>query len=267
MVKFPLYDNILIKTKMNKYLQHRANINTISFEDKSIVIYEDHRYFLNILKFYKINKTNSFPINVVYFDFHDDCYKNDSILSKNQINKVKKFNFENFYNYIEFKHSNQDDDWLISGCEYGLIRHGINILGQNVDNINELNGHYKDTFGKIHNILSLSQNPHIPSNDNIKKFQHIIKNNFILDFDLDFMTKMEEGKNIAYNETELDELYNQKFINGATLKETITELIKNAKNITICKESKYCGGFDESNKLLQYLNKTFFNNRLNELNS
>lgn len=250
---------------MKHYLQHRANINTIYFKGKKVVIYEDHRYILNVLKFYKINSKWKFPIDVIYFDFHDDCYKNDSILTGKQIKKVKKFKFEKFYNHVEFEHSTQDDDWLISGFEYGLIRHGINILGQEINHINELNGLYMDSFCNNHKVISIPFDSNKRIRKNIDIYNQVIQNNFLLDFDLDFMTQLINGKNIAYNNDELYSLFNQELTDGNVLKEATKELIERAKIITICMESKFCGGFNASNRLLQFLNENFFDNSLNEI--
>lgn len=99
----------------------RANINTFIAKSKTVVVCEDHRYILNILKYALVNKILEKPTNVISFDYHSDSYDNPQLLTTENIKRAKEFGLKDFWNFIEFEHSNQDDDWLVSGMEYGLI--------------------------------------------------------------------------------------------------------------------------------------------------
>ena len=110
----------------SNFLEHRANINRAIYDNKDIYIYEDHRYILNVLKFLEVYRNFELPVDIVYFDYHDDSYQNEILIEN--IEKYKKYSFKDFYNHVEFEHSNQDDDWLISGIEYGFIKNVINVF-------------------------------------------------------------------------------------------------------------------------------------------
>jgi hypothetical protein len=50
-------------------------------------------------------------------DYHFNSYDNPNLLTIDNINMVKGFELKEFWNFIEFEHSNQDDDWVVSGME------------------------------------------------------------------------------------------------------------------------------------------------------
>ena len=83
---------------------------------------------------------------------------------------------------------------MISGIEYGFINNSINLLGQDLRNLTELNGNYTDLQGNNHKIISIPYDVKERSIDNIDQFNSIVEEEFILDLDLDFMTKLNENQ-------------------------------------------------------------------------
>lgn len=267
-------------------LSYRTNYNVYSYNNKKIIIYEDHRCILNVLYFAKINEYIDAPINLIYFDFHDDCI----IPHKEKINKIKAFikrnpSFEKFMSFTEFNTRILDDDWLITGVELGLIKDAINIGGVETYNMDNLvNKKYIDHNKIGHEIFSIShldfelgergslcdyclKEPYYGkareifefNNKNNFKFNNEVTKPFVLDFDLDcFILDTEYGR-FAWNE----KIFYNKYINNSR-QNTISPysflktLIERCEFITICRESNSCGGIGESNKILNLLDKYFF---------
>lgn len=242
-------------------LRQRANIDTFWTKGKVVIIYEDHRYILNVLKYARVNQITDKSINLISIDYHSDSYNNAALMTKDKIENVLGFGLKEFWNYIEFEHHFQDDDWVVSGMEYGLINDIAMLFVE--DRLDHLE------FGKVY--TDLHENKHLPiklrvdSDPNIfEKFEEIIGQEFILDIDLDFATKKNNGKHIALSKKELDRFFDTRIINWNNLSvdELFRDLISKAKFIAICKESEFCGGFNSSNKILCYLDNRFFDNKL-----
>lgn len=244
-------------------LRHRANINTFLTKSKTVVVYEDHRYILNILRYAFENKILEKPINVISFDYHSDSYDNPSLLTLENINKVKSLGLKEFWNFIEFEHSIQDDDWLVSGMEYGLINDVALMFVKEIFSGIDFNKPYFDTEQNVHNPILIDTKS---NSMEINTFKKIMENKFILDIDLDFASKVIEDKIYPYSNDELDVFFNQELMFSTnetlTVSELFKELIKKSSFITICKESEFCGGYSASNKVLEYLDEKYFDNEL-----
>ncbi len=244
-------------------LKHRANINTFLTKGKTVIVYEDHRYILNILKYAIENKIIEKAINVISFDYHSDSYDNPHLLTPKNIMEVKKFGLKEFWNFIEFEHSIQDDDWVVSGMEYGLINDIAMLFVREVFSGIDFNKTYLDNDKNIHNPILIDTES---KSSELDKFNKMMKNNYILDIDLDFATKMIDGKNIPFNDSELDDFFNQKIsLNDnktLSISELFIGLIKNASFITVCMESEFCGGYFGSYSILKYIDEKYFENDL-----
>lgn len=245
-------------------LRHRANINTFLTKSKTVVVYEDHRYILNILRYAFENKILEKPINVISFDYHSDSYDNPSLLTLENINKVKKLGLKEFWNFIEFEHSIQDDDWLVSGMEYGLINDVALLFVKEIFSSGiDFNKQFFDTEQNAHNPVIIDTKS---NSIEINTFKKIFDNKFILDIDLDFASKRIGDKIYPYSNEELDDFFNQELMfetnKALTVNDLFKELIKKSSFITICKESEFCGGYSASNKVLMYLDENYFDNEL-----
>ena len=85
-------------------LIHRANVTVRTFGDKKIVIYDDHRWLLNIL--FKWHKEKQEPINIVSFDAHDaaGCANHSSLLELIGVIDLKDATEKQFSSFVEYEY-------------------------------------------------------------------------------------------------------------------------------------------------------------------
>jgi hypothetical protein len=271
-------------------LSFRSNIETYQYNDKYIVLYDDHRYLLNILfEALKIGIFVKTP-NLIYFDAHDDAcnpkINKKDLLKKWQAKDIKNISSRDFWSFVEFDLSHLDDNWLLAGMEFGLINNSVLIGQYEYDNIQDMNGNFQSSDGQNHELHSIKHlNQCLDSKGclgdvtktdmyrNIldifeynqplyyRCFADEVKNPFVLDFDLDcFTTKFNE---IRYAWPE--EIFKKMYYDNDTVSDFMDRLISRSQFITICREPKCCGGLGESNKILGYLDRYFFNGSLGTL--
>lgn len=269
------------------FFDKRANYNTFAIEKKRAILYEDHRSILNVLYFAKKNSLFSKIPNLIMFDYHDDAVKprGDKL---QQIIAFKSSNpsIEEFWNFVEFELNPLDDDWLITACEFDLINDAIIIGAEEYHNVRDLvDNIYNDHEGKKHEIYVLTHldhslgdrgelGDHISDYERVRNIIQFNKKNdklfnsdeiypFILDFDLDCFSCETAGYRIAWPE----DVFGQRYVhNSRSVRPSpfhfLKSLIDRCSLITICREHRSCGGIGESNKILSYLDKYFFNNVL-----
>ncbi len=261
-------------------LKVRSNINVHSFNDKYIIIYDYHRTILNVL--FEAKKQNIFRCtpNLIFFDYHDDACINapkSQLLKRMGVDKLEDATDKQFWSFVEFDLGTLDDDWLTVGMELDLIKNAIVIGAQKDGHIADYNNKYTSEDGNIHELYSI---PHLVSSldnrgclgDSIIKepyyqsVRDIIQyhqghfdykediNPFILDFDLDCFTTECQGRTFAWPEMIFVEDYEY----NPKVHSFIHSLIEKASLITICREPGCCGGIGESNKILSYLDRYFF---------
>ena len=268
-------------------LSFRSNIETYQYNDKYIVLYDDHRCLLNILfEALKIGIFEKNP-NLIYFDAHDDAcnpkINKKDLLKKWQAKDIKNISSRDFWSFVEFDLSHLDDDWLLAGMELGLINNSV-LIGQ-YDNIYDMKSKFKfkSSDGHIHELHSIEHlNQCLDSKgclgdvvktENYKNIRNVfeynqypylgrfadgIKNQFVLDFDLDCFTTECNGMLYAWPE----EIFKKMYYDNDIVSYFMDRLISRSQFITICREPKCCGGIGESNKILGYLDKYFFNRSL-----
>lgn len=271
-------------------LSYRSNYNVYNYQNKKIILYDDHRCILNVLFYAKYNGLLKEAPNIIYYDKHDDCIEP----KEEQLEKIISFSksnpsFEDFMKFVEFEIRCLDDDWLTTGMEMGLINHAINIGGIEIPNIESLdNNVYTDHNNFKHEIYSIShldtelgergcigdfckKEPYYQRVREIMQFN--LKNDFkfsnepiyplILDFDLDCFTGEIMDKTIAWPE----DIFHEKIVNNHRYDRIspfsfLNQLIERCEVITICREPNSCGGIGESNKILNYLDKYLFHNNI-----
>ncbi len=273
-------------------LSFHTNIETYGFDDKYIVLYDDHRSILNVL--FEAKKLGLFSTtpNLIFFDRHDDaCNPNicsNDFYKKCGVNKIEDVSNRDFWNFVEFDLSNLDDDWLLAGMELDLINHAV-VIGQHENsNMKSMDYIYKSTDGKVHELFDISHlnwsigdrgclGDNIIKDPSYKKIRNIFEYNqdqqnstyqkfsnkvtkpFVLDFDLDCFTTECEDRMFAWPET----IFREKYYDNIDVRFFMEQLIKRSSIITICREPKCCGGIGESNKILWYLDNYFFDGCLN----
>ncbi|MBR5167063.1 MAG: hypothetical protein IKW86_03215 [Salinivirgaceae bacterium] len=270
---------------MESHLSYRANVMTFDYNKKTIVIYDDHRWILNVLKC--LSEDNFFEgktPNIIYFDKHDDAaplFPNTKDTIKQYNNKDKK-GIRDFWTIVEFDLNPNDDDWVTAGMEFDLINNAVCIGNECNDNILKWENHiykaqddiehkgycinhledelgsqgiigdstikhsyYKDVRGILGYISATgSLSPETP---------------YVLDFDLDCFTTECRDYPYAWPERIFWEEYVNPCKNAYFF---VQKLISNASIITICREPECCGGIGESNKILGYLDRYFFDGAL-----
>ena len=268
-------------------LSNHTNIEVFSFEDKYIILYDDHRSILNVLfEAKKLNKFGTTP-NIIFFDRHDDaCNPNlnaNELLQRWGVNEIEKVSSRDFWSFVEFDLSGLDDDWLLAGMELGLINHAV-VIGQNENhNICNMNNMFESSDGIHHELFDISHidwsiesrgclGDNVIKEDYYENVRNIFEYNqppygcydkfskevtipFVLDFDLDCFTTECEDKRYAWPE----DIFKKKYINNEEVLYFMHRLIKRSTIITICREPVCCGGIGESNKILGYLDRYFFN--------
>lgn len=262
-------------------LSWRTNIETYIFRDRHIVVYDDHRTLLNVLFEAKKQKLFSQTPNLIYFDLHDDACENlpkNQLLKKIGVKDLAEATSKQFWSFVEFDLGVMDDDWLLTGMELDLIKDAV-LIGsdsRHSHNIDHMNGLYKSEDCVEHELYSI---PHLKSSlgnrgclgDNIIKepYYQSVRNimqyhqghfdgdtiaPFVLDFDLDCFTAECREKVYAWPE----EIFRNEYVENYNVPRFIECLLARTSLITICREPGCCGGIGESNKILSYLDKYFF---------
>jgi hypothetical protein len=230
-----------------KELSKRANILYRDFNSIPVLIYEDHRFAVNVLYYYYA-KTGINNLNAFIFDKHCDLREIDksSLQKSNQIN-----GFKNLFDFVEYDLSEDDNDWVKSAMELKLIKNYYLFFAQRIKNIQEKK--YKDNSRNIHCIDYININ----NFDALLSNPDLLKEPYFVDFDLDCFSYSSNDKIKAMNleETKIHINYNKN-------KSFYEKLISNASFISMCFESDFCGGINESRKIFNNVNKLFFKNKL-----
>lgn len=260
-------------------LSGRTNINTYTFHDKHIMLYDDHRTLLNVL--FEAKRLGTLPQtpNLIYFDLHDDAcvsLPKSQLLERMGVKNLSEATSKQFWSFVEFDLSELDDDWLLAGMELDLIGNAVLIGQEENTNIQDLHGRYVTEDKIEHELFSI---PHLKNSLDSRGClgDHIIKEPyyqnvrdilqfhnrqfdkgnirpFVLDFDLDCFTTECRGKTYAWPEDIFRMEYNENY----DVQRFMETLLARASFITICREPGCCGGLGEASKILSYLDRYFF---------
>ncbi|RQO40164.1 hypothetical protein DBR39_04225 [Chryseobacterium sp. KBW03] len=270
------------------HIEQRANINVKRTPNGDVIIYEDHRTILNVLFAKKLNKEIDFPVNIILFDNHDDfCKPNESALETIKIFNENEPSIREFWTFTEFDLRALDDDWIKTGMELGLIEN-VFLFNSTESSLGFLTAYETIKFGtkKLYNLGyiwdAISNKGCL--NDIIKEddfgefwddfgwinedgqFYFEPKNKFIIDFDLDCFSTEILDKRVAIPAEILDEKlikeYRRDNHSFYSSQELIIEMIQKSELTTMCFENQFCGGFAESLKIFNYINNTFFENKI-----
>lgn len=268
-------------------LRQFSNFETFNFADKTIILYDDHRSILTALfEANRLGVINS-NTNLITFDRHDDARP----IHPDSWSLIDKFNKEGlstvssreFKDFVEFDISMEDDDWVRIAFELGLVNNLVNIGNTENLNISDLKNHiYTTKTGINHHAYTLHHiNDELDSHggslgDMVLYEQNrivheifgynlqgehsgfsVLVPDYVLDFDLDCFTTKCQSKTFAWPESIFASIYS----NYETAY-FMRQLIARSKFITICREPSFCGGIGESNKILGYLDKYFFEGSL-----
>ena len=271
--------------ELHKELNGRVNVMTRqTVSGQMVVIYDDHRWLLNVL--FAASKHIERP-NLITFDAHDDaaeCAKKSVLLSQIGVDDLQNATAKQFGAFVDYDQREDDGGWLTTAMELNLIDSVVNIGNRHSHNLYEMNGIYESEDGVEHKAFELSEDleyelgPSGKLGDASKEDKYLalrdlfgieyfyksvnrmsIKEPYILDFDLDFFT-MSSNDEPTHGWTE--RVLNRHFPVNSEQDKFLRRLIRDAHIITICREPDYCGSIGDSNRILLLLDKYYFNGQL-----
>lgn len=251
---------------------------------QAIVLYEDHRWLLNVL--FALRKYIERP-NLVYFDAHDDaapCEDKSMLLNKIGVNDLSEATPKQFSAFVDYDQDIDDGGWLTTAMELDLVGDVVNIGNRNNSNIQDFNGLFKSEDGGVHNVFELCGNLEYELGNRgklgdafkVKEYRDIrdffgiaksyddtyslsLKNDFVLDFDLDYFTiSISDDGTHGWTER----IFNKKYPWGSKQNRFLRYLIEKSSVITICREPGCCGSIGDSNRILNILDRYYFEGRL-----
>ena len=266
-------------------LTHRVNVMTRYPNNKLVIIYDDHRWLLNIL--FKIQKDELLPgpPKLVFFDSHDDAgqtQKKSELLAYMGVKNVLDATERAFSSFVDYDIRADDGNWLSVACELNLVSDAVVIGDKYSHNIEEMNGVYTSEDGIKHKLYNLSENLDYelgnrgslgdPAREDefrdIRAFfnsrygyNHALIGDmtpFVLDFDLDFFTLNTNEGVLAWPQ----QIWEKHFDSLSSGTRMMRDLINKAMVITICREPDYCGSIAGSHYSLQNLDNYFFEGQL-----
>lgn len=261
----------------------RTNVLTRRYNKKDIVIYDDHRWILNVL--FHLFKTRQERPNIIYFDSHDDAAPTKSrrdLLKQIGVKRLEDATDKEFLSFVEYDLRTDDSNWLLTAMELNLLGDAMVIGNRYNDNIKDLQGEYKTESGETHLIFELHRNLNDEFGErgkigdrcledeygDLREFLRINKKEpyqiigklppFILDFDLDFFTIESDEGSLPWT----DKIFNKYFPRESNSSWFLQELIQQAQIITICREPDYCGSLGNSNKIIELVDRFIFSGSL-----
>lgn len=268
-------------------LVHRVNVMTrYPFDQrKPVIIYDDHRWLLNVL--FKIQKDGLLhtPPKLVFFDSHDDAghtQKKSELLTQIGVDKLFDASEKAFSGFVDYDIGADDGNWLSVACELNLVSDVVVIGDKYSHNFEKMNGLYISEEGIEHHLFNLSEDLEhelggrgsLGDHARGEEFQSIREffsiqygyeyarvgdmSPFILDFDLDFFTLYTNEGTIPWPLR----IWEKHFSNISPGAHFMRSMIQKAMVVTICREPDFCDGIGGSNYNLQNLDNYFFEGQL-----
>lgn len=258
------------------YISQRNNIDSKPFYGKQILLFDDHRTTLDILfEIYKSRQLEGIVPNLITFDYHEDCCdagSGERLLERIGVQNLMNATDRQFWNFVEFDLSPNDDDWISAAITLHLVRDVV-IIGKvendNVDNHrnNQDDAHHLFSINHIPQSIdncgclgdSMISEPYYAMVRDTMEYHHQSFDDgyvypFVLDIDLDCFSTLVFNKQMAWPE----EVFVKEYVENEKVFIFMKQLIERAALITISREPGCCGGYEESFKILSYLNRYFF---------
>lgn len=249
-----------------------------------VVIYDDHRWLLNVL--FAVSQHIDRP-NLITLDAHDDaaqCEKKSVLLRQIGVDELQNATAKQFGAFVDYDQRPDDGGWLTTAMELNLVDSVVNVGNRHSHNLEEMNGIYESEDGIMHRVFTLSHEIDFElgnfgklgdasKEDKYRALRDLfgieyfytsvdrmsIKEPYILDFDLDFFT-LSCMDNSTHGWTE--RVFNRRFPMNSEQDLFLRKLIRNARIITVCREPDYCGSLGDSNRILSLLDRYYFEGQL-----
>lgn len=271
------------------HLRQRVNVMTRHpLDDRLVILYDDHRWLLNVL--FKIQKEGLLPgpPKLVFFDSHDDAGETrpkSLLLESLGVENILDATEKAFSAFVDYDIRTDDGNWLSVACELNLVSDVVAVGDKYSHNFEVLNGVYSAEDGTTHHLYNLSEDLDFELGgrgslgDSFREeefkgirdffdikdgYHHARIGNiapFILDFDLDFFTLNTNEGTLAWPL----QIWEKHFAHYTAGNYFVKDLINKAEVITICREPDYCGsngGIAGANYNLMNLDRYFFNGEL-----
>lgn len=265
------------------------NLREVSFEKCECFLHENHRWVLPIIHYAQERGTLSKPCTLVMFDAHHDTMDPGCI---DEIRRIRESGIvlENLIRLCRDKLSLQNDDWVKTGMELGLIGDAV-IFGVEKmwdrDRLKKFEDHRGDMHrielaglpsrelkykGSLSNLVKSESHSELW---NLLEWHHIPNKRFafardakkiLLDFDLDCFVIRWKGYLFPWR----DEVFEKEFLTPSkhfstkewTGKRFLDALVNRAALLTIARESEYCGGNKKADQILSKINHFLFDGKL-----
>ena len=266
---------------------HRVNVMTRHCSDERLVLlYDDHRYLLNVLfKLFISGKLETAP-NLVFFDSHDDAgqtEKKSKLLEHIGVAKLEDASEKQFSAFVDYDIRLDDGNWLSVACELNLVGDVVIIGNKHSTNVERMDGVYEGEDGIKHRLFQMNtdlsselgvrgQLGDMARDEEFKDIRsffaykpsrhygHIgnIKP-FVLDFDLDYFTLWsEEEGTIPWPLY----VWYKRFDEYSLAYTFVRNLIRKSIVTTICREPDFCRNIGGANFNLENLDAFFFDGEL-----
>jgi len=268
-------------------LEKIDDLQQISYGKHECFLHKDHRWVLPIIFHKQQKKALPHPCTLVIFDAHHDTLP-PSCMEDILLIKEVGINFDKLVNLCQEKLKDDDDDWIITGMELGLIDNAV-IFGVEDRVNNRITETFKDHQGKSHYIKLLGfpreelgdrgDLRDISRLEDLSGLWEILgwqcnhqfsfaqdRKKILLDFDLDcFIIQWK-----CYRFPWPDEVFIKEFLKPSnhrtklrwTGKGFLDGLINKAALITIAREPVFCGGDTKANQVLSKVNHFLFDDKL-----
>jgi len=275
-----------IQSKLTEFA-NRVNVMTRHCSnDRLVLLYDDHRYLLNILfKIFKSGELKS-PPNLVFFDSHDDAghaEKKSKLLDCIGVADLAEATEKQFAVFVDYDIRTDDGNWLSVACELNLVGDVVLIGNKHSTNVASMKGLYKSEDGKKHKVFQMKtdlsyelgergQLGDLSRDEDFKAIRKFFAYSpsrnyghvgemkpYVLDFDLDYFTLYsEEEGTMPWPRF----VWKKHFEEYSLAHNFVWDLMSNSIVTTVCREPDYCRNIGGANYNLENLDAFFFGGQL-----
>jgi hypothetical protein len=281
------HDDDLDLENVMRDLSDRANINYHEYDGKPVIVFEDHRTTLRVLKHAIDIGFVRASTNMIIFDHHDDFCDPYCGLERLKEFGAGPINERTLSDFVEWELCRNDDDWIKVGMHLGLIGDVLLVGAEKDHNIEiscDAGGIFRDMHDRPHKVVNVSHiwdglqyQGWISDLARARELEPIWKivgwdprskefepeADLVLDIDLDCFSADSWGQTLALRADLFNHLLtsvaNEMHISALNW---IRKCMLSAKYVSIATESIYCGGYNEMMNTFHIIDKMLFEGTL-----